>query len=106
MIESRIIALQLWDTAGQERYRSITKQYFRKADGVVCMYDVTSEYSFKNLRNWITSIKECVTEDCVLTIIGNKIDLCENDDSRPVKYKDGAQLADVSIVFQKTYILK
>jgi GTPase SAR1 family protein len=43
--------------AGQERYRSITKQYFRKADGVICMYDVTSEQSFKNMRNWITSIK-------------------------------------------------
>ena len=43
--------------AGQERYRSITKQYFRKADGVICMYDVTSEVSFKNLRNWITSMK-------------------------------------------------
>lgn len=125
MLESRIVALQLWDTgilkmrrfsnkkiliinlnfhskAGQERYRSITKQYFRKADGVICMYDVTSEYSFKNLRNWLTSIKECVSEDCVLTIIGNKIDLCENDDDRPVKYKDGAQLADVCIDGEQT----
>ena len=43
--------------AGQERFRSITKQYFRKADGVICMYDVTSEQSFKSLRNWIYSIK-------------------------------------------------
>jgi small GTP-binding protein len=57
MIDNRIIALSLWDTAGQERYRSITKQYFRKADGIICMYDVTSEQSYKNLRNWITSIK-------------------------------------------------
>ena len=95
VIDNRVIALQLWDTAGQERYRSITKQYFRKADGVICMYDVTSEVSFKNLRNWITSMKECANEDCVLTIIGNKIDLCENDDTRVVKYKDGAHLADV-----------
>lgn len=82
MIDNRVIALQLWDTviiikiiitiikgehlsiksifdfqAGQERYRSITKQYFRKADGVICMYDITSEQSFKNLRNWITSMR-------------------------------------------------
>lgn len=56
-IDNRVIALQLWDTAGQERYRSITKQYFRKADCVICMYDVTSEQSFKNIRNWITSIR-------------------------------------------------
>jgi small GTP-binding protein len=95
LIDNRVIALQLWDTAGQERYRSITKQYFRKADGVVCMYDVTSELSFKNLRNWINSLRESADEDCVLTIIGNKIDLCENDEDRVVKYKDGAALADV-----------
>uniref|UniRef100_A0A8R1I5C3 Uncharacterized protein n=1 Tax=Caenorhabditis japonica TaxID=281687 RepID=A0A8R1I5C3_CAEJA len=52
---NRAIAMQLWDTAGQERFRSITKQYFRKADGVVLMFDVTSEQSFLNVRNWIDS---------------------------------------------------
>uniref|UniRef100_A0A1I8FK31 EF-hand domain-containing protein n=1 Tax=Macrostomum lignano TaxID=282301 RepID=A0A1I8FK31_9PLAT len=41
-LEGQVIALQLWDTAGQERFRSITKQYFRKADGIVIVYDVTS----------------------------------------------------------------
>jgi len=59
-IDSRIVALQLWDTAEQERYRSITKQYFRKADGVVIMYDVTSEASFKSIRNWVQSIREYI----------------------------------------------
>ena len=147
-IDGRIIALQLWDTvklktyvashsyafwfqvflfeffstkAGQERYRSITKQYFRKADGVICMYDVTSEQSFKNLRNWITSmkvkykrkvlklilscihykitfLKESADENCMLTIIGNKIDLCETEDSRVIKYKNGSTLADVNLI--------
>ncbi len=43
------------------RFRSITKQYFRKADGVILMYDVTSELSFINLRNWMESVK--VSED-------------------------------------------
>ena len=39
------------------RFRSITKQYFRKADGVLVMYDVTSEVSFKNVRNWMISVQ-------------------------------------------------
>ncbi|XP_061618353.1 EF-hand calcium-binding domain-containing protein 4B isoform X3 [Phyllopteryx taeniolatus] len=51
------IAMQLWDTAGQERYRSITKQFFRKADGVVVMYDVTLEESFKAVRPWLANVK-------------------------------------------------
>ena len=57
MVDDHLIALQVWDTAGQERFRSITKQYFRKADGVLVMYDVTSENSFTNVRNWMDSVQ-------------------------------------------------
>ena len=42
-----------------------------------------------------TKLKEAAEDECLLTIIGNKVDLCENDESRVVKYKDGAYLADV-----------
>ncbi|CAF2882977.1 unnamed protein product [Rotaria sp. Silwood2] len=93
-IDSRIIALQLWDTAGQERFRSITKQYFRKADGVILVYDVTSEVTFRNVRGWMTSVRESAEDDCVVALVGNKTDLCDDDEKRPVKYKDGAKLAD------------
>ncbi|CAF1354573.1 unnamed protein product [Rotaria sordida] len=93
-IENRIIALQLWDTAGQERFRSITKQYFRKSDGVILVYDVTSEVTFRNVRGWMTSVRESAEDDCVIALVGNKTDLCDDDEKRPVKYKDGAKLAD------------
>ena len=39
------------------RFRSITKQYFRKADGVLIMYDVTTESTFVNTRSWMSSVK-------------------------------------------------
>lgn len=39
------------------RYRSITKQFFRKADGVVVMYDITAQQSFTAVRQWLTSVK-------------------------------------------------
>lgn len=41
---------------GQERFRSMTKTYFRRADGVMLLYDVTSERSFLNVRQWVQSI--------------------------------------------------
>ncbi|XP_039471737.1 ras-related protein Rab-44-like [Oreochromis aureus] len=44
----------MWDM-----YRSITKQFFRKADGVVVMYDITTEESFTAVRQWLTSVKDC-----------------------------------------------
>ncbi|KAK1340817.1 hypothetical protein QTO34_017211 [Cnephaeus nilssonii] len=51
------VALQLWDTAGQERYRCITQQFFRKADGVIVMYDLTAKQSFLSVRQWLSSVE-------------------------------------------------
>ncbi len=42
---------------GQEKYRSISRQYLRKADGVLIMYDVTSEISFLHVRYWVDCVK-------------------------------------------------
>ena len=67
-VNDQLVALQLWDTAGQERFRSITRHYFRKADGVIVMYDVTSEQSFVNVRNWMSSV-----EVSSLCFIHNKV---------------------------------
>ncbi|CAB3409225.1 unnamed protein product [Caenorhabditis bovis] len=90
---NRTIAMQLWDTAGQERFRSITKQYFRKADGVVLMFDVTSEQSFLNVRNWIDSVKAGVDETTVMCLVGNKVDLFGNDITRNSVFRAGEKLA-------------
>ncbi|XP_066524731.1 EF-hand calcium-binding domain-containing protein 4B [Hoplias malabaricus] len=68
------VALQLWDTAGQERYRSITKQFFRKADGVVVIYDVTAHNSFRSVQPWLSSIHEAVGDPIPIMLIGNKSD--------------------------------
>ena len=35
--------LSIWDTAGQERFRSVTGAFYRGADVVMFVYDVTSE---------------------------------------------------------------
>ncbi|KAM9351633.1 EF-hand calcium-binding domain-containing protein 4B [Symphorus nematophorus] len=73
-VDNSQVALQMWDTAGQERYRSITKQFFRKADGVVVMYDITAEQSFTAVRQWLTSVKESAGEDIPIMLLGNKTD--------------------------------
>ncbi|XP_057693263.1 EF-hand calcium-binding domain-containing protein 4B [Corythoichthys intestinalis] len=75
IVDNSQVALQVWDTAGQERYRSITKQFFRKADGVVVMYDITVQQSFTAVREWLTSVKEGSGEDIILMLLGNKTDL-------------------------------
>ncbi|KAM4572606.1 EF-hand calcium-binding domain-containing protein 4B [Odontesthes bonariensis] len=89
-VDNSQVALQMWDTAGQERYRSITKQFFRKADGVVVMYDITAEQSFTAVRHWLTSVKECAGEDIPIMLLGNKTDV---EIKREVQKEVGARLA-------------
>ncbi|XP_056628820.1 ras and EF-hand domain-containing protein homolog isoform X2 [Triplophysa dalaica] len=67
--------LQLWDTAGQERFRSIAKSYFRRADGVLLLYDVTCEKSFLNVREWVDIIEDVSHDDIPIMLVGNKTDM-------------------------------
>ncbi|XP_025028794.1 EF-hand calcium-binding domain-containing protein 4B isoform X2 [Python bivittatus] len=91
------VVLQLWDTAGQERYRSITKQFFRKADGVVVMYDVTARDTFVAVKQWLGSIEEATGENIPVLLLGNKID---KEKEREVPNGLGEHLAkDYSLIF-------
>ncbi|KAE8618068.1 hypothetical protein XENTR_v10009265 [Xenopus tropicalis] len=75
LVDGDHTTLQIWDTAGQERFRSIAKSYFRKAHGVLLMYDVTSERSFLNVRQWIDEIKNSSDKPIPMMLIGNKTDI-------------------------------
>uniref|UniRef100_UPI00358E1818 EF-hand calcium-binding domain-containing protein 4B-like isoform X1 n=1 Tax=Myxine glutinosa TaxID=7769 RepID=UPI00358E1818 len=92
MLDNVRIALQLWDTAGQERFRSITKQYFRRADGVLVMYDVTNEFTFRAVRNWMISVKERVEDDVTIFLLGNKTDAIKAE-GRNVSSSNAKRLA-------------
>nr|XP_038036667.1 EF-hand calcium-binding domain-containing protein 4A isoform X5 [Anas platyrhynchos] len=92
MVDNTQVALQLWDTAGQERFRSITKQYFRKADGILVMYDVTAECSFTAVRNWMSSVQEGIEDGAVVFLLGNKTDAAQRE-TRHVPRVEGERLA-------------
>ncbi|XP_046898185.1 ras-related protein Rab-27A [Hypomesus transpacificus] len=86
------IHVQLWDTAGQERFRSLTTAFFRDAMGFLLLFDLTSEQSFLNVRNWMSQLQMhayCESPDIVLC--GNKSDLGEQ---RAVREDEARELAD------------
>ncbi|KAM8891375.1 ras and EF-hand domain-containing protein [Spinachia spinachia] len=77
LVDGEKTSLQIWDTAGQERFRSIARSYFRKAHGVLLLYDVTSESSFLNVRAWVDQIQDSTEDQIPMCVIGNKVDLRE-----------------------------
>ncbi|XP_066524010.1 EF-hand calcium-binding domain-containing protein 4A isoform X4 [Hoplias malabaricus] len=93
-LNSTHIALQLWDTAGQERFHSLSQQYYRRADGILAMYDVTQGSSLVALRNWLDQVQTNMEEGVCLMLLGNKTDMGEGD-RRQVTSRQGQKLAQV-----------
>lgn len=60
------------------------------------MFDVTSEQSFLNVRNWIDSVRAGVDDATVMCLVGNKMDLFGSDIARSAVYRAAEKLAVVS----------
>lgn len=71
----RRVRLQIWDTAGQERFKSLAFSYYRNANIVVLVYDVTSQESFYNLTSWIKDVEAYCPRDTLRILLGNKCDI-------------------------------
>ena len=85
------IKLQIWDTAGQDRFRAITKNYYKGANGIILIYDVTNMQSYENVKNWIAQIREEANPNVVIYLAGNKVDVTEEE--KIVKTEDGKKTA-------------
>ena len=85
IFDGKTIRIKIWDTAGQERYKSLTQGYFRNAEGIMVVFDVSNLDTFNNLKYWIQSIKTNINVDkghVPVIIIGNKIDIFEREVSK------------------------
>ncbi|XP_039455347.1 ras-related protein Rab-15 isoform X3 [Oreochromis aureus] len=78
------------DTAGQERYQTITKQYYRRAQGIFLVYDITSERSFQHIMKWASDVDEYAPDKVQKILVGNKSD---EVDKRQVATEQGVKLA-------------
>ena len=95
------IKLQIWDTAGQDRFRAITKNYYKGANGIILIYDVTNLQTYENVKNWITQIREETNPNVVIYLAGNKIDIPQEE--RAVKTEEGKEIAnEYKLQFKET----
>lgn len=92
-MDGKRLKLTVWDTAGQERFRTLTSSYYRGAQGIIFVYDITRRDTFENLAEiWQREVDMYSTvEDCVKIVIGNKVDKAET--GRKVSKEEGMQFA-------------
>ncbi len=68
-VDDRKYKLTIWDTAGQERFRTLTSSYYRGAQGVILVYDVSNRESFEHLQNWVSELDTYASSKDVIKII-------------------------------------
>ena len=95
------IKFDIWDTVGQEKYRSLAKIFYKDAKVIVFVYDITTEYSFNELKNyWYEETRSNTDGSPILAVVGNKIDLYKD---QKVSNNDGKEFAEkIGAIFQTT----
>jgi ABC-type antimicrobial peptide transport system permease subunit len=97
--------MNVWDTIGQEKYRSFTNLFFKNANIVILVYDITNKKSFEEIKNyWYKETLDNITnKDVILALIGNKTDLYENEQ---VSDEEGKKFAkQINAIFKTTSAL-
>jgi len=90
------LKLNIWDTAGQEIYRSLAPFYYKDADAIVVVYDITNQKSFEALDFWLGELKQHAPKDCLLTLVGNKSDKLDEEKVSPSTAKNLADSRNAS----------
>lgn len=91
-IDGQTVKLQIWDTAGQERFRSLTANFFSRADGIILTFDVTDRTSFEHVRKWMDEIQANAPNDVNVVLCGSKCDV--EPAARQISSDEGKQLAE------------
>jgi Ras-related protein Rab-1A len=82
-VDGLTIKLQIWDTAGQERFRSITSSYYRGAQAILCVFDLSDYLTFDKIFTvWIEEVKkqnQISNSSSEIILVGAKCDQQKND---------------------------
>ncbi len=68
------IHFKIWDCSGQQAFQNLSHLYYKNnLDVALCVFDLSSRQSFKEVESYIIDVKnKCI---CPTILIGNKCDL-------------------------------
>ena len=86
-INKRDFNITINDTAGQERFRSLTKMFYKGADGILVGFDLTEPKTLQLVDFWIQEIENNKSKEHPISLVlfGNK---CDDKENIKVKQED------------------
>ena len=101
IIDNYQISFDIWDTAGQERFRAINNIFYKEAYACIMVYDITNPETFESIKSyWYNCVKENASGEILFAVVGNKIDLYEEEKVDEEKVKEYCESIDA--IFQLT----
>ncbi|CAL1688742.1 unnamed protein product [Lasius platythorax] len=67
--------LQIWDTAGQERFKCIAASYYRGANVIMVVFDVSNLMSLAHCQQWLNEASRSNVGPYHIFLVGAKKDL-------------------------------
>lgn len=79
-IDNKRVKVQIWDVAGQKRFRTIAQAYYRGADGLILVYDISNKSSFSKLKEWVDPLEN--DTKLIKAVIANKTDIMDQESAK------------------------
>src|SRR3990167_6937178 len=76
-IGDAMVVLQVWDTPSEPRVRTGLNAIppYSRADGIIAVYDISNQESFRKVSAWLQDAHRYTKEDVDFVLVGNKADL-------------------------------
>ena len=91
-IGNDVVKIIFYDSCGSIYFRDYPKIYYKKVNGYLLIYDITSRKSFDELEYWLNNFKyNNIMYNEIICLIGNKTDL---EEKREITYEEGRKFAE------------
>mmetsp|Transcript_62225 Transcript_62225/g.166967 ORF Transcript_62225/g.166967 Transcript_62225/m.166967 type:complete len:196 (-) Transcript_62225:138-725(-) len=88
---STTVELHIYDCSGQKVFKELVSEYWKNANMVMLVYDVSNQDSFNNLGAWLDLVRsKCPGKQLPGILVANKVDL---EDRIRVHTADGNEFA-------------
>ena len=69
------VKVNLFDMSGNPEFIEVRNEFYKEAQGLMILFDITSRSSFDSLDMWLREANKYGGENLPVWIVGNKIDL-------------------------------
>ncbi|KAJ6659043.1 hypothetical protein lerEdw1_019345 [Lerista edwardsae] len=90
-------SLQIWDTAGQEKFKCIASAYYRGAEAIITVFDLTDIQTLDHTKQWLEdALRENDPGSSFVFLVGTKKDLvsdaaCERTELDAIRFANTMQ---------------